>query len=134
MTTNTAVPGSAWMTQSLLTPSDVSAVLMSAVFKMALPTYPGSYAKNAVRTLLISVIARMVPEWTSTFTSLTGAQKNELVVAILGAAEAMYSKHPALQGAIGQVSIDLLGQELVTLLGMNDAVSVWNYSPIAGRR
>ena len=134
MTTSaTAVPGTAWMTQPLLTPSDVSAVLMSAAFKMALPSYPGSYVKNAVRALLISVIARMVPDWTSTWTTLSAPQKNELVVAVLGGAQAMYWKHPVLQGAIGQVSIDLLGQELVSLLGMNDAVAVWNYSPIVNR-
>ena len=106
---------------------------MSAAFKMALPSYPGSYAKNAIRALLISVIARMVPDWTSNWTTLSAPQKNELVVAILGGVQAAYWKHPVLQGAVGQVSIDLLGQELVALLGMNDGVAVWNYSPIVNR-
>ncbi len=112
-----------WLTQPLFTPSDAAAVVTSLVFKMAFPNYPGSYLKNAVRAFVISVIARMVPDWTSTYTTLSGPQKNQIVVAALGGIQAAIWKHPILQGMVGQSAIDLIGQEVVALLGIN-------YSPI----
>ena len=115
------------ISQPLLTPSDASAALMSVVFKYAMPSYGGTYGKNALRSLLISIVARMVPGWTTGYVNvLTDAQKNQIVVAVLGGVSASVMRQNPLQGAVGQVSIDLLGQELVNLLGINDGVSVWN--------
>jgi len=115
------VGGSSWFLKS-----DVGSAVAGALFKYAFPSYPGSYGMVAVNSFLISVLAHVIPPRVSTQTSvtivsLTDSQKSEILVAIMGAIYAAVYKRNIALGIVGQTAIDLLGAELVNVLGMADS-------------
>ena len=110
--------GNAW-----ILPSDVASGVMGALFKFALPSTPGSYRMVVGYSLVNSIVARMVPGWTGSFTQLGASQKSAIVLAILGAVEGYVQHKDPVTGAVSYVSIDLLGQELISLLSMKDSFS-----------
>ena len=110
------------MTQWLMK-SDVGAALAGALFKSAFPSFDGSMGNVALRSLVISIVARILS--TSSALPLVGnlnsGQKNELFVAVMGALSGYYMHgHHSLQGGVAHVSIDLMGDALLSVLGMSD--------------
>jgi hypothetical protein len=103
--------------------SDLAAGLTGAIFKSAFPSFDGSMSMVALRSVLISIIARMLS--TAAFLpnigSLSSGQKNELFVVILGALQGHFYAHKnSLQCSVGAVSIDVMADALLTVLNMSD--------------
>jgi hypothetical protein len=72
--------------------------------------------------LVISVLARVLPSKVSVnIGSLNDAQKNEIAVAILGAAYAAYLKRDLITGAIGYSAADSLAVQIMSILQMTDS-------------
>ena len=108
-----------------ITTSDLTAALVGAGWG-EIYGGPGSPAMAAVKSFVISVIARMVsksPSVTSAIPSLTGSQKNQLIVGILSGFASYYKKEKLLRGVLSGVSIDLLASELLSLT--NTADKAW---------
>jgi hypothetical protein len=85
----------------------------------------GTPAMFAVKTIIISVAARLAS--TSNMMSgetlgLDGAQKNQLIVAVLNAIDsyARSKNQSVLKAVLSGVSIDLIGQEVLKLTKMED--------------
>ena len=74
------------------------------------------------RSTIISMVARYASGMVPGFGSLSDAGKNQILVAILGAALASYEKKSPMRAAIARVQADLLGSEILTLTGMTDQV------------
>lgn len=103
--------------------SDISAALVGAGFSTAY-AMPGSPAMQAVQSAVVSIVARVVASSKMlaavTPVGVTGDQKNQIVVAALSAAVGYYKRHGLLKSALTGVSIDLLSQEVLTVLNMTD--------------
>src|SRR4051812_3031159 len=96
---------------SWLMKSDVASALSGAVFRYAY--FFGEMA--ALQGAVISMLARMLPGKVSVNVgSLSVAQKNEIVVAILGVVSAAYHKRNLLAGGVAAVSVDALGDMLLS--------------------
>ena len=115
MSKNAFGGGDAWVTNS-----DLASAITAVLFKYSLPSFAGSYGMLATRAFVISVIARMVPGYSTSVTSINDSQKSAIVVAILGGVSQMiwYKNSSVMSGVVGSVSIDLLGNELLNLLGL----------------
>ena len=74
------------------------------------------------RSTAISMVARYATSMVPNFGSMSQEGKNQVVVAILGAALASYEKKSPARQAITRVQADLLGSEILKLTGMNDSV------------
>jgi hypothetical protein len=96
----------------------VQGALFSSVFCM-----PGGPGMQAVQSLVVSVLARMASTKMLTrdkLSMLDNSQKNQLLVAIMSGAAAYYRRSGVGKGALSGVSIDLLAQHTVTLIGLDD--------------
>ena len=121
------------MNNELLTTSDVSTAIVGAGFASVYQNL-GTPVMGAVKALVFSVVARMVAKSKIMGTTttddqknqLTTEQKNQLVVAILAAAEAYSrSKNQSIGRAVlSGVSIDLIGQEVLKLMKLEDTVLI----------
>ena len=104
----------------ILTVNDVSAGLIGYLFAMEfVHTKP---INQAIQSLIVSAVARMLSEssWASMMNKLNTGQKNQLIVAALSAVSSSVQHRSVTKGALAGVSIDLLAEDVVKLLGMND--------------
>lgn len=111
-------------TTSFLNKSDVAAAISGAVFKYVFPSMDGSVSMVAIRSGLISIVARVLSANNLPgLGSFSEGQKNELLIAVMGglATQMQGKSHNWAQGAVGHVSIDLLADQLIALFGMADA-------------
>ena len=106
----------------IVTVNDVSAAITGATFASI---YGGKASMQAVQSFVTSVIARMASQ-SETFKKLMVVdlgenQKNQLVVAILGAASAYWRKGSVLKGSFSSVAIDLIAEDAVRMLGLSNS-------------
>lgn len=102
--------------------SDIAAGVTGALFKHVYSNLPGSMPMVAAKAAAFSALARILPNKVSlNVGSLTIGQKSEIMVAVLGAGEAAFRKHDALQGGFSYMAIDALSLQLMQLLGITDA-------------
>lgn len=105
-------PGVAWLVKS-----DISAALTGMVFKYAFPNFPGSVGMVAAESLVISILARVIPSNINfNVASLNDQQKSEVLVGLMGALYAAIKKRDPLTGAVGAMSIDCLANEIMNIL------------------
>ena len=102
----------------LISTSDIAAAAVgagySSVFNLGKP------GMMALQSFIISVAARMVSKQDFNMLGMEKDQKNQLIVGALGAAVA-YSKNGSVpKGAISQVSIDLMAEDIMRLLRVED--------------
>jgi hypothetical protein len=102
----------------LISTSDIAAAAVgagySSVFNLGKP------GMMALQSFIISVAARMVSKQDFNMLGMEKDQKNQLIVGALGAAVA-YSKNGSVpKGAISQVSIDLMAEDIMRLLRVDD--------------
>ncbi len=85
-------------------------------FALTKPTH------QAIQSLIVSSVARMLSESSlaNAFTSLNTGQKNELIVGVLSAVCSSVQHRSVMKGTIAGVSIDLLAEDVVRLLGLSD--------------
>ena len=62
------------------------------------------------------------PSLSSAIPTLTGNQKNQLIVGILNGFASYYKKEKLIRGVLSGVSIDLLASELLNLANTEDKV------------
>ena len=112
-------------TTNFLTSSDISAALVGAGYSSVYGM--GSPAMVAVKTLVISVVARIASS-SETFggSSTYTEQNNQLVVAVLNAIDsyARSKNQSMIKAVLSGISIDLLGQEVLKLTKMEDKVLI----------
>ena len=109
-----------------LTTSDIASALVGAGFGEVYGTM-GSMQMLAVRSLAVSILARMLSQSTTLTTaipSLDTDQKNQLIVGVLSGAISYYKKQSLLKGVFTGISIDLIGMEVLKILKMNDTVLI----------
>jgi hypothetical protein len=107
--------------QNWIDKSDISSAICGLLFKQAFPSMSGTHWEVALYSAVISIVARILPNNVKlNIGSLSVGQKSQLVIAILGAVVGMYRKSNPLTAAVGYLSIDELGLQLMALLGMSD--------------
>ena len=115
-------PAAAAATMNWLTTSDIASALVGAGFGEVYGTM-GSTQMLAVRSLAVSILARMMSQSTTLNTaipSLNADQKNQLIVGVLSGVISYYKKQNLLKGVFTGVSIDLIGTEVLKLLKFDD--------------
>ena len=115
-------PAAAASTMNWLTTSDIASALVGAGFSEVYGTM-GSTQMLAVRSLAVSILARMMSQSTTLTTaipSLNADQKNQLIVGVLSGVISYYKKQNLLKGVFTGVSIDLIGTEVLKLLKFDD--------------
>ncbi len=120
---------------NILTMNDAAAgaigYMFAQQFALTKPTH------QAVQSLIVSSVARMLSEssLTNAFTSLNTGQKNELIVGVLSAVCCSVQNRSVMKGAIAGMSIDLLAEDVVRLLGFSDksllGTSTFSPTPMA---
>ena len=109
-------------TMNWLTSSDIASALVGAGFGEVYGTM-GSTQMLAVRSLAVSILARMMSQSTTLTTaipSLDADQKNQLIVGVLSGAISYYKKQSLLKSVFTGISIDLIGTEVLKLLKFDD--------------
>ena len=109
-----------------LTTSDIASALVGAGFGEVYGTM-GSMQMLAVRSLAVSILARMLSQSTTLTTaipSLDTDQKNQLIVGVLSGAISYYKKQSLLKGVFTGISIDLIGMEVLKILKLNDTALI----------
>ena len=109
-----------------LTTSDIASALIGAGFGEVYGTM-GSMQMLAVRSLAVSILARMMSQSTTLTTaipSLDTDQKNQLIVGVLSGAISYYKKQSLLKGVFTGISIDLIGMEVLKILKLNDTALI----------
>ncbi len=117
-----ASPAAAAATMNWLTTSDIASALVGAGFGEVYGTM-GSTQMLAVRSLAVSILARMMSQSTTLTTaipSLDADQKNQLIVGVLSGAISYYKKQSLLKSVFTGISIDLIGTEVLKLLKFDD--------------
>ena len=115
MTTTTTMPVP-WLVKS-----DLGAALTGAAFKYAFPSFPGSVGMVALESGIISVLARVIPgNMNISVASLNDQQKSEVLVGLLGAANAAFRKHDPLQGLVMHMATDCLANEIMNILSVTE--------------
>ena len=87
----------------------------------------GSPGYMAARAVLISSVARVISE--SSFggsVNMSADAKNQLVVAVANAIDSYRGKGSPMKGAVTGVSIDLIANEVMKLIGMTNTTVVGN--------
>ncbi len=115
-------PAAAVATMKWLTTSDIASALVGAGFGEVYGTM-GSTQMLAVRSLAVSILARMMSQSTTLNTaipSLDADQKNQLIVGVLSGAISYYKKQSVLKSVFTGISIDLIGSEVLKLLKFDD--------------
>ena len=115
-------PAAAVATMNWLTTSDIASALVGAGFGEIYGTM-GSTQMLAVRSLAVSILARMMSQSTALTTaipSLDADQKNQLIVGVLNGAISYYKKQSLLKAVFTGISIDLIGSEVLKLLKFDD--------------
>ena len=118
----TTPAAAAAVTMNWLTTSDVASALVGAGFGEVYGTM-GSTQMLAVRSLAVSILARMMSQSTTLTTaipSLDADQKNQLIVGVLNGAISYYKKQSLLKAVFTGISIDLIGSEVLKLLKFDD--------------
>ena len=116
-------PAAAASTMNWLTTSDIASALVGAGFSEVYGGTMGSTQMLAVRSLAVSILARMMSQSTTLTTaipSLNADQKNQLIVGVLSGVISYYKKQSLLRSVITGVSIDLIGTEVLKLLKFDD--------------
>lgn len=104
----------------ILSSSDVSAMIVGAGYAAA-GAASGGALMVGVRSIVISVLARMASQSTMMSNdTLNSTQKNEIVVAILGAVIGYARKGNPITSMLSAVSIDLLAVHTLQLLNLED--------------
>ena len=119
-------PVAAAATMNWLTTSDIASALVGAGFGEVYGTM-GSMQMLAVRSLAVSILARMMSQSTTLTTaipSLDTDQKNQLIVGVLSGAISYYKKQSLLKGVFTGISIDLIGMEVLKILKLNDTALI----------
>ena len=115
-------PAAAVATMNWLTTSDIASALVGAGFGEVYGTM-GSTQMLAVRSLAVSILARMMSQSTTltkAIPSLDADQKNQLIVGVLSGAISYYKKQSVLKSVFTGISIDLIGMEVLKLLKFDD--------------
>ena len=118
-----ASPAAAAVTMNWLTTSDVASALVGAGFGEVYGSTMGTTQMLAVRSLAVSILARMMSQSTTLTTaipSLDADQKNQLIVGVLNGAISYYKKQSLLKAVFTGISIDLIGTEVLKLLKFDD--------------
>lgn len=115
---------------ALLTSSDISAGLVGAGYA-ALYRNTG-IGKQAITSLAVSIVARMTSAQLSMFSSMNMKAKNALIVSILYAVLGAIMRQDIAKTVISGLSIDLIGEAVLSLLDQNDSDWVgqpWSSAP-----
>jgi hypothetical protein len=103
---------------NFLTPSDVSTALVAAVWGNAYGSKSLMY--DAYKAYMISVVSRLISSnYYADQAPLSRAQKNQVIVGIFNTIEGYRIKRGLAKSALSGIAIDLIGSDLVTLIGMD---------------
>ncbi len=116
---------------NIISLSDFTAAITGYVFAEVNGGTSG--AKQATQSFFVSLVSRAITEtgFFSMFTSLNNSQKNEILVGILSAAASKMRNKSVSKGVIMGVSIDLVAEDLIKMLGLAD-VNLITYSGTTG--
>jgi hypothetical protein len=105
---------------NILTVNDAAAGTIGYVFAQQFALTKPTH--QAIQSLIVSSVARMLSEssLTNAFTSLNTGQKNEIIVGVLSAVCSSVQNRSVMKGTIAGMSIDLLAEDVVRLLGLSD--------------
>ena len=105
---------------NIISLSDFTAAITGYVFAEVIGHTSGY--KQATQSFFVSLVARAITEggWIPMFSSLNNSQKNEILVGVLSAAAAKMKNKSVSKGVIMGVSIDLVAEDIIRMLGLSD--------------
>jgi hypothetical protein len=116
----------------LLSYSDIAASISGAAFAETFGSI-GSAQSVAIRSLAVSIIARILSKnatLTSSIPSLNENAKNTLVLGVLNAIYAYYKKQNIAKLILTGISIDLVAVEILKTLKLNDEIIFSTAPPV----
>ena len=110
------------MLKSLVMTSDLVTGAVGGGTAMVYKNAGVGYA--ASRSATTAIVARLVTSAIKNQTNLSTDVKNQLVVAAISATDAYVNKRNPVKGAVTGVSVDLIANEIMRMLGLADAVLI----------